>query len=149
PPDDLELSPNGSGPYQFVDWERGSRLELERNEEYWGEIPSVRRATIRVVPEASGRVAELMSGRAQIATKIPPQLMPALESRQGIAIVTAPDTYTMQLDFNTHREVVQDPRVRQAISYAINRQDLLDHVLNGVGALQETPVPAFALGYDP
>lgn len=116
-------SPVGSGPYRFAGWERGSHLELERFEDYQpSEVkgaPIAERAVYRFVPEASTRVADLVSGSTDIAVEVPPDQHEAVESG-GATVVSAPIVGSAWIRIATDTAPFDDLRVRQALNMALD-----------------------------
>src|SRR5712691_5410586 len=75
---DLTLHPVGTGPFKFVEWVRGDRIVLERNDGYWGGRPLLDRVTVKTVKEDSARVLMLESGDTDLILNIPPEDIPRL-----------------------------------------------------------------------
>lgn len=116
---DLREEAIGTGPYKFVEWRRGESILLERNDEYWGDAPSIATAEIRIIPEASSRMSSLLAEEVHIAARISsddiaraPQGGP-VQAKQ-VAIV----------NLNAEDGITADERVRQALSMAIDREAL-------------------------
>lgn len=119
----------GTGPYRFVSWDRGQQINLEINDDYWGESPKATKVTVKFLEEDSTRLSALEAGEIDIALK-----MPAEFESQAPKVVTAasPDVYT--LFFNTiGGGPLEDPNLRQAVNYALDRQTLIDQLLGGHG----------------
>ncbi len=119
----LSSSPVGSGPYRFVTWEKGSHVELERFVEYQPTdvkgAPIADRVLYRFVPEASTRVADLLSGSADIAVNIPLDQHEAVESGDA-TIVSEPIVGSAWIRIATNTEPFDDVRVRRALNMALD-----------------------------
>ena len=126
-------SPVGTGPFVFDNIVLGDRVEMVRNENYWGTPPAVSRATFRVIPEASNRLIEVETGNAHIAININPHDIPRVEESPNIQLHRRMNFTTSFIGFNVQVEPFNDPRVRHAISYAINTEALVDSVFMGTG----------------
>jgi peptide/nickel transport system substrate-binding protein len=126
------LAPAGTGPYKFDKMVPHERLELIRNAGYWdkGRIPKQDRVVLLPMPEASTRVAALLSGQVDMVEAPPPDAIERLKS-SGMRIVTNVYPHTWPYLLNFERGAFQDLRVRQAANYAINRADMVE-MLNGV-----------------
>jgi peptide/nickel transport system substrate-binding protein len=129
--EDFNANPVGTGPYQFVNWERGQRVTYEAFPDYWREQPRIQTLHFRGIPEDSTRMAELQTGTLAIATNVPTQLIPELEESDDIRIETVNSLRAFFVVLNTHQPPFDDVRVRQAVNYAIDRQLLIDGILDG------------------
>jgi peptide/nickel transport system substrate-binding protein len=140
---------NGTGPFRLVEFVPGDRIVLTRNEDYWGEKPHWARVVMRVVTNDSARVAMLLSGDAAIIDAVPPDNLARVRADARLAVVEAPSNRLIYLHLDSHRDdtpfvrgangeaipnPLRDPRVRQAISMAINRAGIVRQVLEGAGA---------------
>lgn len=133
---DLSRKPVGTGPFRFIEWKPGEKVVLEANEEYFEGRPYLKRVVYRVVPDQSTQFLELRSGGLDYMDLTPIQYQtqtdtPAFnrmfEKYRYLAF-----SYTY-LGFNLERPIFKDKRVRQAITYAINKQEIIDGVLLGLG----------------
>lgn len=135
--EDFGQEPVGTGPYKFVEWLPKQRLVLEANESYWGGKPPFDRVIFRPVPELTTRVAELETGRADIAIMLDASAAERLEVSEQARAVAAPGARVLVFDFNLMPgelrgpEPFYDVRVRQAFNYAIDKQAIIDAVLRG------------------
>jgi peptide/nickel transport system substrate-binding protein len=134
----------GSGPYVVTAANGGTGdYTLERNENYWGRPAPVRAVRVRFVPEESSRVISIRSGELDVIDSITPDSADQLTGLPGVAIERVPGTRINQLFFNFRKprgHPLADPRVRQALSYAIDGDALID-VLAGSAAPAEGVVP--------
>lgn len=119
----LSESPVGSGPYRFVSWEKGSEIVLERFPEYVPvEVkgtPIANRAVYRFVPDASTRVADLLSGSAHLVSEIPQDQLATIEEA-GLETVSTGIVGSAWIRIATDVEPWSDPRVRQAANLALD-----------------------------
>lgn len=147
--DQFVRHPVGTGPYEFVSYTPGTSLVLRRFADYWGDAPQVENATFRFVREASTRVSQLQTGEVGMTMDVPYNDVAGLEGAGfGTAFLAAHPTVGIQFH-NTNPDVPwHDPRVRRAIAHAIDRQAIIDGLLQGVPELSET-VTEGELGYDP
>lgn len=138
-------APVGTGPFKFVRWDRGSEVVLEANADYWGDKTAVGQLTFRFIPEASTRLAGLLSGELDLITNVAPEFIPQLPK---VAKVEGLELPFLQLNARPG-SVLEDVRVRQALLLAIDRDALAEGLFEGnakvsTGALA---VPS-AFGYD-
>ncbi len=148
---EFSAHPVGTGPYKFVEWVLGQRLVLEANDDYWGGRPSVDRLVFRPIPEASTRLAELQAGTVDIIVGLNYDAIPLVNADPNLRAEanTGRRTVFMHMDLLAGAEPLQDVRVRQAMSYAIDRQLLIDSVLNGYGTPLATFFRTEMAGYSP
>ena len=141
--DALIRHPVGTGPYRFVRWVKDDRVEVEANPDYWGGRPRISRVVFRVIPTVAPRVAELLAGSVQLANLLPPELFPALQTSSKTKLVIGKSLSVFFVIYNlvniAKDKPLADPRVRQALNYAVNRQAILASVMHNVG----TPVATF------
>lgn len=135
-------NPVGSGPYQFVEWKRDDRVVLEIFEDYYnGRIAEWDTLVFRSIPEASTRVAEVLTGGVDIANNISPSDWDRINENEGTSVITGPTNRTMNF-FLRHNEgyPTSDVRVRKAIDLAIDDQAVIDYVMGGSGTPTRTRI---------
>ncbi len=159
--DDFNQHPIGSGPYIFKTWKRTEAVTLEANPNYFEGRPCIQRLVYRVIPDMSVQFLEMQNGALDTMTMTPNQFnregsQKAFQNRFNKYRYSAPQ-YTY-LGFNLKNPIFKDVRVRKAIALAINRQALVDSVLEGLGTIGTGPytptswaypAEAKALPYDP
>ncbi|WP_370206316.1 ABC transporter substrate-binding protein [Pararhodobacter marinus] len=141
--------PVGTGPYEFVSYTPGTSMQLRRFADYWGDAPEVENATFRFVREATTRVSQLQTGEVGMTMDVPyPDVANLQSAGFNTAFLAAHPTVGIQFH-NTNPDVPwHDSRVRRAIAHAIDRQAIIDGLLQGVPEVSET-VTEGELGYDP
>lgn len=154
----------GTGPYRFVDWARGDRLVLERNEHYWGKPPAYGRVVIRYITSDATRIAALRSGSVDLIDTVPPSDLDHLRRNAGIRLWQAPTVTLLYLGLDVDRDEnpsvrtrkgkpgginpFKDVRVREALSLAIDRPLMIEKILSGSGAAANQMVPAGITGHN-
>jgi ABC-type transport system substrate-binding protein len=125
-------APSGTGPYKFDKVVPHERIEFVKNPDYWdkGRIPKQDRVVLLPMPEASTRVAALLSDQVDWIEAPPPDALARLKSA-GMKIVTNVYPHTWPYLLNVMSGPFKDLRVRQAANYAVNRGDMVE-MLNGV-----------------
>lgn len=139
--EDYVNNPVGTGPYKVVEYVDGEVLEMEPNLDYWRDPPLLDRLVLRPFPEPNSRLAALLSGDIDWAEVPPPDSLQQLEA-QGLSILLKEYPHTIILAMNLYKEPINDVRVRQALQYAIDRENMCDALLNGVC------VPAYQYLYE-
>ncbi len=142
----FRTQPIGSGPYRLESWRSGERVTMVRNPAYWGAPAAFDRVIVKAVPEASTRVADLLSGGSQIAADIPPGLAPRIQQARGVRLIREPGIRTAYLSF-LFRPPFDDARVRRAVYHAIDRRAYVATVLAGNAAPATGVVPERFGGY--
>lgn len=143
---DTANAPIGTGPFKFVEWQKGQYVRLDRNDDYWDEgKPYLDRVVTRFIADASTRTAAMENEEIHYGAfgAIPNIDVPALEALDYIEVTTEGYEYftpTMQLQFNTEKEPYDDPRVRQAISYAVDRDFVIENIWYGFGKPATGPI---------
>lgn len=125
--------PVGTGPFVFKSWVAGDRYELTANAQYWGGAPKVDRLLIRQVPEASTRVAALLSGEVHIAEEIPIDLLDQVDRSRSAKIDSIPTTVGLVMTFDVRKPPFNDPKVRMALDMAVDKDLILQEILKGKG----------------
>lgn len=149
--EEFEREPIGTGPYRVVSWPRDGIMELEAWEDYRKGKAVPERIVGRTVPDPSTRVLELMSGSAQLAHSVPIEGLPQIQSNSDLEIASLKGitgvAYVMNL-FKTDPPL-RDRRVRQAMNYAVNREEIVQAILGGNGETLAGPLWPGWLGFDP
>lgn len=146
----FEKEPIGSGPYKFVNWNVDSQVELEKYEDYYGEEPVWDTVTIRAISEGSTRVSEFLTGGVDLITDVTPNEWERVDENKGTSLVVG-DTTRVILLMNRMTEgyATADARVREAIDLAIDKQAIVDSVLDGSAVPVRSRVPEGVEGYEP
>src|SRR5207249_11716644 len=119
-PQQAALRPVGTGPYIFKEWVRDDHLTMTANSRYWGAKPQVQTIVFRPIPETGTRVAELLSGGADIIQNVPPDQVDRV-NRSGIAVVkTIEGGRDVFIGMRNDGLFFKDPKVRQAMNYAVD-----------------------------
>jgi len=155
----------GTGPYRLTTLTRGDRLVLDRSDSYWGERPEWDRVTMRVLTNDTSRVAALLSGEVDFIEFVPPADVPRIRADPRFALHTGPSARIIYFLLDTWRDEspgitdaaggrmrtnpLRDPRVRRALSLAVNREALVARVMDGLAAADNQLAPAGVLGRDP
>ncbi|MBI3516014.1 MAG: peptide ABC transporter [Proteobacteria bacterium] len=140
---EFNVKPMGSGPYKLREWQKGVQAVLDANGTYWRGKPPFKTVTFRAVPDVSTRIADLKTGRADLIRLLPPDEAIALKSDARLAVLTVPTERVGYLFINAQAGPTTDLRVRRAIAYAIDKQGLVDALLQGFGK------PVSSIGAEP
>jgi len=152
--DAINAGPIGTGPFKIDSVSEGVEVTVVRNENYWGQAPLLDEVVFKAIPDDSTRAAALQSGEIDIAYNVPPDTAVALDGANGISIQWVPTGQAMVLSIFTESddlpEPLKDPRVRQALNYAVDKQAIVDQALLGYGATLDGQIlGSDGVGYDP
>jgi peptide/nickel transport system substrate-binding protein len=152
PSDTLDNEPVpaiGTGPYRLHSWTPGREFVLSRNHHYRGPAPAFGEARFVVEPDGGKRVASVVNGEADLADHVPYEVLDQLKARQGVLAVERPGLTVMFLALRVDRPPFDDPRVREAVELALDREALVASALGGHGQVATQLVPAAVAGFDP
>jgi peptide/nickel transport system substrate-binding protein len=145
----MRSRPVGAGPYHVSAFQHDQRLVLDSHDAYWMGRPAARRVEVTVVAEPLTRLAGLQSGDYDIVTNLLPDQAPTLAHDPKVEAVTVPLDFAHVLYYDTRRPALRDPRVRQALNYAVD-YDSMGRSLWGPGfrRMAALQLPSFAALYD-
>jgi len=129
-------APVGSGPYRFVRWETGKEIVLERNDQYWGEIPYLDRIVFKIITDETVALQVLKRGEMDLMALTPVQWVKQTESRKFKRTFNKHKYYLPGYSFigwNSRRSVFSDPKVRRAMTMLLDRESILKNLRYGFG----------------
>ncbi|MBN8873354.1 MAG: ABC transporter substrate-binding protein [Rhodospirillales bacterium] len=147
--------PIGSGPFQFVEWQRGNFLRLKRYDGYWvKDQPYLDEIIYRIIPDSQSRALALQTGQVQMtqANDIEPFDIPRFRAMPNLEVELKGWEYASQLswiEINHRVKPLDDVRVRQAISHALDRSFILNKLWFGIGKVATGPIVSTTRYYDP
>lgn len=149
PAANLAAKPVGTGPFRFVEYRPKERIVVERNPDYWGEKARVARITFTFYPDATVRRQALQSRDIDVALEVARPDVESLKS-QGFKVETSEVGAYRALYANIHgsppHDILSDERVREAIAMGIDREKLVENVLDGLATTDQTMIPPNSLG---
>lgn len=141
---DLAANPVGTGPYKFQAWNRGSDLTLAANDAYWDGAPQIKDVTYRFVTEPGTRLSGLMAGEFDVITNLLPEFTTSVPKFAAV-----PGLETSVFVLGTDNEVTKDPKVREALNLAIDRQGMVDGLFMGYATIAKgTHINPAAFGFN-
>jgi len=139
-------NPIGTGPFAFSEWVQGDRVELVRNDAYWGDAAALDAATFRFISDPNAQFAAMMAGDVDAFPNFSaPETLSQFEADPRFAVIVGSTEGETILAMNNMQAPLDDVRVRQAISHAINRQDIIDGAMFGYG----TPIGTHFAPHNP
>ena len=145
--DKFGQNPVGSGPYKFVSWQSGDRVTLEAFPEYWqGEAP-IKNVVFRNIVEETNRTIGLETGELDIIYDIQGMDKNKLKDDDRFVVIEGPQVSMTYLGFNMKKAPYDNPKVREAISYAIDQKPIIDTVFLGAGEAANSIIGPNVWGY--
>ncbi len=138
----------GTGPFKVDAWTRDVQLDLVANDDYWGGRPALDRVIFRTVPEDTVRLSELQTGSIDVANQIDFKDATTIEGDPNLQLITGGYLNVQFLAFNQAHAPFDSLEVRQAVSQAINKQNIADAVFYGRYTLGAGPIAPPLPGYD-
>ncbi len=149
---ELSRHPIGTGPYKFVEWKTGERIMLEANKEYYEGEPWIKRYAFRIVPDTATQFLELKTGSIDMMGLTPIQYAKQTgtkDFKENFNTFRYTSNAYTYMGYNLQREIFKDVRVRQAIAYAIDRNEIIEGALLGMGKPTTGPYKPGTWQYNP
>ncbi len=144
--------PIGTGPYKFKEWIGGQKIVLEANSEYFEGRPNIDQFIYRIIPDSSTMFQELLSGGVDMMGLNPLQYLRKSETRRirdNYNKFRYPANGYTYMGYNLSNPLFNEIKVRQALSYAINRQSIIDGIMLGLGQPCTGPFSYVSWAYNP
>jgi peptide/nickel transport system substrate-binding protein len=147
---DLSSQPIGTGPFEFDSWDTGNeRIRLSAYDDYWGEGPNVGEVVFTAIGQNTSRAQTLDTGDADIIDGLDAQSVQIVNNSDSAEVVETQGINIGYLAFNmAQREEFRDRQVRQAISYAINTEAIVNTIFQGIAVQASQPIPEQVVGYN-
>ncbi len=150
--DQFNRHPIGTGPYKFKEWIAGQKIVLEANDNYFEGRPNIDQFIYRIIPDSSTMFQELLSGGVDMMGLTPLQYLRKSETRrirENYRKFRYPANAYTYMGYNLTNPLFSDVKVRQALSYAIDRQSIIDGILLGLGKPCTGPFSYVSWAYNP
>lgn len=149
--------PVGSGPFKFASWQQGTEIVLERNPDYrWSPstisnpgAPYLDQVVFKVIPDASTQLAALQAGEVDLIFVNSPTQISKLQADPDVQLVETQLNSLIYLGFNCARAPLDQVTVRQALAHAVNKDEILQAALGGIGQVAFAPMAPTLPGFDP
>ena len=135
----------GTGPYVLSSFTPKKQAVLTPNKDYWGDRAAFQKITVTAAADDSGRLLSLQSGDANAVFELPLAQVDAVDAIKDFSTVEVPDStlYTLQMDVT--KKPFDDPKLREAIRHAVNREGIVEADLDGRGSVAQTLTRASTL----
>jgi peptide/nickel transport system substrate-binding protein len=137
----IKDKPVGTGPFTLDSWQRGQSIKLKANPKYWGGAPKLSGVTFTFVSEPSTALANLQGGQVQWTDNIPPAQVDNLTSGDEPVVKSVPSQDYWYFALNDKKKPFDDPRVRQAFAWAIDRDAIAEAAKFGAATPNQTAIP--------
>lgn len=149
----FEQAPVGTGPFRFVERIAADRIVYEANPNYWNsDQPGVSQVTFRIIPDESTRLAAIQTGEVDIVNGLTVDQAGLLQADPSVDVIAYASDRVYYVGFknvnNGQGTPLEDPRVRQALNYAVNRPGIINALFGGEAQLIAGFTLPFNLGYD-
>ncbi|CAK9884977.1 MAG: Peptide transport periplasmic protein SapA [Candidatus Erwinia impunctatus] len=146
---ELDRQPVGTGPFALSSYQTGQYLRLLRNENYWKGIPSMSQVVVDMGAGGTGRLSKLLTGECDVLAYPSASQLSLLRNDQRLHLTLRPGMNIAYLAFNTRKPPLDREEVRQALSYAINNERLMESVYYGTAETAASILPRVSWAYDP
>jgi len=148
----LARNPVGTGPYRFKEWVSGQKIVLEANKDYFEGRPYIDRYIYRIIPDSSTMYMELKAGALDLMALTPVQYARQTASKSFTSRFNKyryPSSSYLYMGYNLRHPLFKDKRIRQAMTAAINKDELIQGVLFGMGQRAHGPIVPGRWAYNP
>jgi peptide/nickel transport system substrate-binding protein len=143
---DIIQHPVGTGPFMFEEWVQNDHVTLKANPNYWGGKPHLDRIVFRIIPENSVRLLMLRRGEIQILDGINPSDIPSIRQEANLQLFEQPGLTINGVRLPAATKPFDDKRVRQAMNYAVNKDEMNRTLYQGVADPMVAPMPQVEWG---
>ena len=141
-------NPSGTGAFKFAEWRSNEAVVIEANPGYWDSVPELQAVVFRPITDANTRTAEMLAGGIDLMVEVPPVVLSEFQGN-SYTVHEQAGPHVWFLILNAREGPFADVRVRQAANYAINKEAIVNDVLEGTAQVAAGPTPpAFAWAYN-
>lgn len=147
-PEKVDLDPIGTGPFQLLQYQKDSRILYKANDKYWGKKPDVDRLVFSITPDASVRYAKLQKNECQAMPYPNPADIAKMKQNGDINLLEQPGLNVGYVSFNVEKKPLDNQKVRQALSMAVNKDAIIEAVYQGAGQKAKNLIPPTMWSYN-
>lgn len=147
-PEKLDLEPIGTGPFQFYSYQKDANVRFTAFENYWQGKAKIERLVFSITPDASVRLAKLEKNECQAMPYPNPADLPQLKANPNVQLLEKSGLNIGYITFNLRKAPFDNLKVRQALNYAVNKDEILTSVYQGSATKAKNPMPATVWGYN-
>ncbi|EAM5987115.1 ABC transporter substrate-binding protein [Salmonella enterica subsp. enterica serovar Montevideo] len=147
-PEKVDLNPVGTGPFQLVQYQKDSRILYKAFDGYWGTKPQIDRLVFSITPDASVRYAKLQKNECQVMPYPNPADIARMKEDKNINLMEQAGLNVGYLSYNVQKKPLDNVKVRQALTYAVNKEAIIKAVYQGAGVAAKNLIPPTMWGYN-
>ncbi|MFC0337018.1 dipeptide transport system substrate-binding protein [Kushneria avicenniae] len=147
-PERMNQQPLGTGPFQFAGFQRDAYIRYQAHPDYWEGKSPLDRLVFSITPDASVRFQKLQANECQVMVFPNPADLEAMRNDPNINLESAEGLNVGYLSFQTEKPPFDNPKVRRALSMAVDRDAIIESVYQGAGQKAKNPIPPTLWGYD-
>jgi dipeptide transport system substrate-binding protein len=147
-PNAADIYPIGTGPFEFVSYQKDATIRYKAFDAYWGGRPKIDNLIYSITRDATARYAKLKTGECQVMAFPKPADLDAMRADPALAVQRKEGLNIGYIAFNVEKKPFDDKRVRQALNYATNKDAILKAVYQGNGQVAKNPIPPILWGYN-
>jgi ABC-type transport system substrate-binding protein len=138
-----KTKPLGAGPFMFKEWRQGQDITWVKNPSYYNTgLPYLDQLTFKIILDYNSARSAFLAKQGDLWLSVQPADVPVLNQNATLKVQTRPRTGSHQLWINWKTKPFDNPKVRQAVYWAVNRTEILNSVFNGLGEVGYVPVPS-------
>ena len=145
---DLNQSPVGTGPFQFVGYKKDAAIRYAANSAYWGDPVKIDNLVFSITTDASVRFQKMKAGECHAMPYPNPADLDDIKATAGITVMEQEGLNVGYLAYNVEKETFKDVKVRKALNHAINKNAIREVVFNGYATVAKNPIPPTIWSYD-
>ena len=147
-PEQVDLSPVGTGPFQLVAYQKDAVIRYKANPDYWAGPAKIDKLIYAITPDASVRYQKLKAGECHVMPYPNPADIPAMRDDADVNLLEQEGLNVGYLAFNTEKPPFDNKLVRQALNLAVDKQAIIDVVFQGAGTAAKNPIPPTIWSYN-
>ncbi|WP_411703911.1 dipeptide ABC transporter periplasmic-binding protein DppA [Edaphovirga cremea] len=147
-PEKIDMNPIGTGPFQLQQYQKDSRILYKAFDGYWGTKPKIDRLVFSITPDASVRYAKMQKDECQVMPYPNPADIATMKKDGKINLMQQPGLNVGYLSFNVQKKPLDQVKVRQALTYAVNKAAIIEAVYQGAGQPAKNLIPPTMWGYN-
>lgn len=147
-PEMLNQKPVGTGPFQFVAYQKDAVIRYKANPDYWKGKAAIDDLVFAITPDASVRYQKLKAGECHVMPYPNPADVAAMKADPDITVLEQEGLNVGYLAYNTQQAPFDNPKVRKALNMAIDKQAIIDVVFQGSGQIAKNPIPPTMWSYN-
>ena len=145
--DEFGRNPVGSGPLKLKNWTTGTSIELERNDEYWGEKPTYKTLLVKFIAEPANRTIELETGGVDLIYDVSTNDIDRIRDNRELRLISGTGLKHTYITISMEDPVMKDIRVREALAYALDMNSIVDAVFTGTAKTSDSVMSPNIFGY--